>query len=308
MKCVVISNNSKEHVFAQTLIALGHKTVGPDEADVVFAHTDDIVHNQGRDRDLIRKFVNNGKLAYLYPHAASPSIEHDGLVEPAPVTGKLVTAPGHREVLQRYGYPWPVYEIGWFYCEQLPFTPPAEVKKVLYAPMHPWADGTTMLTRNTLANRRVMQQLIRLDVDLTVRFFGIPDAAGLSALVHTGKARVTWKQIPDLRLDTADIDEADLVVSTGTFAYMAVARGKPTVFYNQNAPAWSDDGEKMVEHWDAYGDYIAYPYDLDNWPLETTIERACAGGKRLEDWKDEFIGDPMTPESLGSLLGEVAVA
>jgi hypothetical protein len=103
------------------------------------------------------------------------------------------------------------------------------------------------------------------------------------------------------------IDEADVIVTyPGTFASLAVARGKPTILYAQTIQphdGYSDATLKYVQHWDAYQGYMRYHYDISETNqqfTESVIRRAAMVEKT--DWRDKFIGEQMKPETLMEIL------
>lgn len=300
---ILHDHQGKSQNFLSMLAQAGH-TETPDlhEADVLFAHTD--APWQGNDPEVIETFGGLGKPVVLYPHSGPPSVEYDGLQPVSPhVRAKLVFAPGHTEVLKRYEYPVRTYEIGWYYCPLLRFAPVKKVERVLFAPMHPWMDEKTILDVHQMLNQAVFRALKEdrpEGSEVYVRYFGGEDLNGLEQAEG-----FKYRKIEKLGNDHGDIDEADLVVSCGTLAYLAIARGKPTIMFGQESAGVSDMGDKRVDHWEAYGDYMRYPVDLHDWPLPMLVQKACEGGQWLEEWKRLFIGKQMTTQSLNRALNKI---
>jgi hypothetical protein len=88
---------------------------------------------------------------------------------------------------------------------------------------------------------------------------------------------------------------------------MSIARGKPVVMYGQNIKphdGFSFDGLNYVKHWDAYKDYMFYPYDIEgrNDPEMVMEELEYASKNEASDWKAKFIGDPLDPDKLMNAL------
>lgn len=94
---------------------------------------------------------------------------------------------------------------------------------------------------------------------------------------------------------TVDMDAADVVVSHQTFAWMAVALGKPTVMMGEDVPPRSgnsDAGFCYVKHWDDYKADLMFPLDILNGDPEEIIAKAAAGDPAVEEWKARLIGEP----------------
>jgi hypothetical protein len=106
------------------------------------------------------------------------------------------------------------------------------------------------------------------------------------------------------------IDTTDLVISyPGTFASLAIARGKPVVMYGQGIKphdGYSDGTLKYVQHWSAYYDYMRYHYDISDTDPEVTesiIRRAALVEE--SDWRSRYIGEQMQPEVLMEALNSL---
>ncbi len=102
-----------------------------------------------------------------------------------------------------------------------------------------------------------------------------------------------------------DIDRADLVIAEGTFMYLSVARGKPTIGVNQSVPCSGSTKMENFEliHWDEYKDYMAYPIDFDNDSLPNLIN--LAANEEQTEWKNLFIGKEMDAKHLSDLLKDL---
>jgi len=232
---------------------------------------------------------------FLYPHAARPMVQYDGCIEPKPVTAMFTQAPEGRRIMEKIGYPYPVEVTGWAYSEVRPFRPVEKVKRVLFAPIHPNANGYLSKVDKDL-NRKTYDRLYdacrEMGAELSVRYVDSLEACGLNGIpagefveLHKGKKNSS----------TYDIETADVVAAHQTFAYMSVAMGVPTVMMGEDVPPRtgnSDASFRYVEHWDDYKTELMYPLDiLKGAPVEV-ISRACAGYAEVEDWKERLIGRP----------------
>lgn len=229
---------------------------------------------------------------FLYPHAARPMVQYDGCVEPQPVTAMFTHAEGGKAIMEKIGYPNPVEVTGWAFSEVRPFRPVKSVKRILFAPIHPNANGWLSQVDKDL-NQKTLERLEAYSretgAELSVRMIGPAEQNGLTfgegTEVHSGKKN----------LSTADMESADVVVGHQTFAYMAVALGIPTVMIGEDVPPRSGNSEAgfcYVAHWEAYKDDLMFPLDILQGETEDVLERACEGSDAVEGWKSRFIGEP----------------
>jgi hypothetical protein len=232
---------------------------------------------------------------FLYPHAARPMVQYDGCVEPQPVRCMFTQAPGGKELMKIIGYPNPVEVTGWAYSEVRSFRPVKKVERVLFAPIHPNANGYLNQVDKDL-NRRTYRALYdmcqKTGAQLSIRLIGTQTGNGLDN-VPTGDF-VEWHQ-GRKNNTTADMDTADVVVAHQTFAYLAVALGVPTVMMGEDVPPRSgnsDAGFCYVAHWDDYKADLMYPLDILQGDPADTIAKACEGSDAVEEWKARYIGKP----------------
>lgn len=301
MRVVVKDHFGKAVPLARALVAAGHTLVPLGErADLLLIDLDDA--NYGY-RTAIDAYRAAGAKVLLYPHGASPQLAYDGFMEPyEAVDGNLVIAPGHAEVMRRYGYPVPIHVIGWSLCEQAPFRPAAAVRRVLYAPTHPSGSGHLSDVELEM-NARYFESLRTGPWELTVRYLGSLEQNGLWEAPGVRYVSGDWMPATD------DIDAADVVVAApGTFPALTVARGTPMVTYGQGqAPNYGLEGETLValRSLDRYEQYLRYPYDMDDGPVDEVLHAAAS--REATDWRRRFIGEQMdTPTTAGLLEAIVA--
>lgn len=245
-------------------------------------------------RGLLGEYINRGSVAALYPHGAVSHLAWDGLHPVSPeVSGYLAQAPGPARVMMLYGYPHPIFITGWHWCTIQPMRPmPRDPKRILFAPIHPLGNGF-MAPLHADANRRAFADLLEHfePHQIAVRSIGEPEACGLDV-----RAGVHYHQ-GNLMLGTADILLSDIVVSSGTFAHLALACGVPTIMFGQDYPLGDGESQeewRQVQHWDLYADYMRYPVErcMD---LDTPLVR-------IEAWREIFIGRQATTTSVGQAL------
>jgi hypothetical protein len=286
--------------FGRALILSGHELVN-EPGDVLLIDLDPPLAGY---RNLIDTHSNAGAKVILYPHGGGgPVLSYDGLWEPYHgIDGNLVAGVGQAEFLRRIGYPSPVHVVGWSLCDMRPFTPRAEVNHVVFAPTHPNADGSMMSARRDL-NAEVFAKLLEGPWRLTVRYIG--------TLEQNGLWEVDDVEFVDgrLRAQTAEIDVCDAVVAgDGTFPTLAIARGVPTVMYGQATLALGlpDEQPSKLRRSDLYLDYIRYPLDVADGPLDELIHAAAADDASIAEWRRRFIGRPFDPKAVVAAIEGIA--
>lgn len=247
-------------------------------------------------RKWIHAYEDKGARIVLYPHGGQPMCVWDGIVEPYPVDACFVIAEGHKDVMETYGYPYPINVIGWSMCRQKPFQPSPETPRVLFAPLHPLGNGY-LREDHKQANADAYRMLLDWGWPLTVRLAGTFEQNGLWK-VDDVSYEATWL---DLSIDAFDVlDDHDLIVARDTFLSLAVARGKPALAFGQmpvtNDPASADVPLVVAAHWDLYGDMMRYPYDLST--TDPSVAMTC----EAIEWRNRFIGQQIDPASLIEII------
>lgn len=287
--------HNKTRNLQAALIAAGHTIVDRTVAsDVLLMDVDFPIGNY---RAIIAYQQRHGAKVFLYSHGADAFLGWDGIWEPQPLDGYLAMAEGTKEIMSRFSkpYPNPVHVIGWHYCEMLPFQPVQNIKRVLFAPHHPHSSGYLHPVFKEM-NRRVLSELAegRDKYHLTVRHLRAAEENGLDW--YEGVEYIQAQ--PDNK--PTHIDEADLVVSIGTFAQLAIARGKPTIMYGQDVcPHEAYNPEHCIEvaSWNNYRDYMRYPFE---WDEVTDLETVCT--TPVDAWRKTFLGEPFQPRQFTDLL------
>jgi hypothetical protein len=301
MRVVVRDHFGKALPFARALVHAGHELVAIDQAaDLLLIDLDEPHYGYRKAIDAHRAA---GAKVILYPHGAQPMTAYDGLHEPYDVIdGNLVIGAGHAEVMRRFEYPCPVHVVGWSLCEPAPFRPASDVRRVLFAPTHPSGHGTLSDLEAEL-NARYYEALLAGPWDLTVRHIGTLEQNGLWEADGVRYSR------GDYTIATADIDAADVVVAApGTFPALTVACGTPMVTYGQGlSPAYGHAGEQQVtlHHLDRYADYMRYPFDAGDGPLDEVLHAAARDQAAIADWKRRFIGEPMSGLAVARLIESI---
>ena len=281
--CRVINHQHKADAYIQALANAGYEFTERDNVQGVMFY---LVDGDWR-TPMMENAHSRNIPVFLYPHAARPMVIYDGCVEPQPVRAMFTQAPGGKQLMEKIAYPYPVEVTGWAYSEIRPFHPVTEVKRILFAPIHP--NGTGYLNRidKDLTYFRLNQYCRETGAELSIRVIGNPKDSGLGdvppELIHRGKKNNS----------TADMLTADVVAAHQTFAYMAVALGIPTVMIGEDIPPRSGNSEagfSYVKHWDEYKELLMFPLDLLNGEPAEIIAKAAAGSPEVEDWKTRLIG------------------
>ena len=288
--------------YARALRDAGFEIVQQGPADVLLIDLDAPLYGF---RPMIDHFSEHGATVLLYPHGAGTMLGHDGLWEPYErVDGNLVIGPGQAELARRMEYPAPTYVTGWSLCATAPFRPCPDVGHVLFAPTHPAGDGG-LAESHRQTNAETFARLLEGSWHLTVRHIGTIEQNGLWPV--DGVDFVTGK----MDLAHTEIDAADAVVAgDGTFPSLALARGVPTVICGQgHPPAYGTPGEKPVtlRHGDRYLDFIRYPFDAGDGPLDEIVHAAAQSEAPIAEWKRRFVGEPLDGRAFAQLVERIVL-
>ncbi|MGE0308374.1 MAG: hypothetical protein AB7N61_23945 [Acidimicrobiia bacterium] len=281
----LLYNPDKGAPFADALTKAGHDLVnGPGDVTLIDADLP---------TDPYRSALALDQPALIYPHGPGLITHNDGIWRVHPrVEANFVIGSGVAEAMLAMGYPIPLIVIGWPFVEQRPFAPTAG-RRVLFAPTHPDPLGYNSTDRKQ-ATAAVLDRLVEAGFDVTVRHLGSMRSNGLRYIegVEYHQAGVVGAVS---RTMVEDIDAADVVISTSSFAFNAVARGKPVVWYlgRDWEQYWRYPGQPLVTRtWPRYAELLRYPYEAEAPDLARTVARACAGGPELDEWRQRFIGEP----------------
>jgi hypothetical protein len=306
LRIAVCDHNNAAVPFVRALHEAGHELV-TEGADAFLIDFDPPLRGY---QAMIDKHSRQGAKVILYPHGAGgPNLSYDGLWEPDErVDANLVNGHGHAEFLRRIEYPAAVHTVGWSLCDQRPFQPRPTVEHVVFAPTHTNADGSMADERRSL-NGDVFAKLLAGPWRLTVRHIGTLEQIGLWPA--DGVKFVDGRN----RTPNTDIDAADVVVGgDGTFPTLAIARGVPTVIYGQATLVLGLPGEKpaTLRRPGLYMDYIRYPFDVADGPLDEVIHAAARSDAPIANWRRRFLGEPLDARVAvaaieGIVAGEAAV-
>jgi len=284
---ILFDHQLKARTFSDVLALHGYNPVNRQSShNVKFVLTDNAVLS--RQRTLEELFRRGIKTIFLYPHAGRPSLVSDFYKNWNRITAEFVSAPGHVEVMRRAGNVNKLHVVGWSLCPVREFQPRDSVRHVLFAPIHPRNSAV-----DRKVNRAVLDKLYPLvqsrRIRLTVRYLAPFEGNGIKRYEGVeyveGTAGPAWQQI----------DAADLVIAHQTFAYLAVARGVPTLMMGEDIrPHVEYRNGTFIEagHWEDYRDLLMYPMDFlySDDPLGM-MEKTAQSDEAIREWKKRMIGD-----------------
>lgn len=285
----VYNHQHKGQPYHRAMKAAGH-TANLRKADVTLFDRDQVM-NSTQPCYQVTEQLERGSLIMIYPHSALPPWWYDGLV---PVRDYLscvfVIGEAHKAATSVFMPGARVEVAGWPWCAQKPFKAPKQVKRVLFAPIH-LAGG--LRPEAYEANRNIFRELKRIkrneNVEIVIRYIGELQEQGL-------KPYREFEFVEGFRDGaTGEIDRADVVIAEGTFMYLAVARGVPTIGINQHLPTRANKNyARYTPHtWNDYGHLFSYPINYKPGQLRKLIEQAAAGEQ--SEWRAANIGKTMDP-------------
>lgn len=255
-------------------------------------------------RAIVKKYYDEGSTVITYPHGATGAwwTDNDTFPPDKNIVANLVIGEGHKFVDKIIQPQIEHHVIGWTYCPINEFQKPKDVKTILFAPIHASIKSGLLREECIDTNARVYKSLLELigKYKIIIRILNPLDQIGL-----WHNSRVEFRSgKPDGTYD--EIDSADLVIAEGTYMYLSVARGKPTIGMNQHIPIRPNDSDKnfKLNHWNEYGEYMAYPIDFDDDSNLLNLINKASRNEQTE-WKKLFIGDALDTKHLSDLLKEI---
>lgn len=308
--CFYLSDHQfKGLAFSQALNQAGYvrreAVTDPELVLALFDH--DVGMYEGGIRNGLGYLQERGVPVFLYPHAARPMVQYDGIYRPWPYTRcKFVIGEGEMEVMRAFGYPIPMEKVGWSLCPTRKFKRKSGrgVIRVLFGPIHPNQNGW-LSDVDKACNKRTFEMLVRTPgIELTVRHVKRLDLSGL-------------RQAPGVkyvlgRTDgcTDEIDQADVVVGHQTFAYMAVARGKPLIMFGDEVvPHVGNRPENLryVKSYEKYRDLMRYPVEMESLHSAGEVRetmRLAMWHDEGKEWRARFVGEPFCEEQFSKLIAK----
>ncbi len=296
MRLAVLDHHGKAQYLAYRLMQAGFDLV-PDAArfdyELMLVDTDSPhAAPMPQKHNLVKEAVKRGIPVVLYPHGGGPILDYDGIRKFAvPVSLQLVHGEGDAEIYRRCGLSHRYEVVGWTFCPQVDSSG-GPVDHLVFAPIHPWANGRDILPVIRSLNHNAYRHFLEHPApQKTVRMFGEDSPNG----VHQRVEGVEYTQ-SNLLTPIELIDMCDAVVSSATFAYTALARGKRAAFIYGYPGHTSDDGQVQAAHIEEYADYVKYPACIGEAPLEELLEWD------VSEWKRLFVGEELDIDKVSELL------
>lgn len=284
-------HQGKSLAIGQGLAERGHK--------IVFRNPDVfLIDHDGP--EYYRRLIDTmaAKVTVLYPHGPDAFPAWDGVWEPHPKTQAVFTyGRGQADAMKAYGYPNPVYAIGWPLSPFKPFrsVDPHSQMNVLFAPIHALNNGylrPEFRTRNILAYSTLLEWHNNEEIKLSVRHVGPLDRSGLFLAFGV----TYFPAHPETLHD--QVEQADLLVANGNVAFTGLALGTPTVMFGGGVQY--ADNRRLAAHWPEYAADVAYPYEFfeeGGW-LE-------AYEKPPTDFIERFVGGPLAVADVERVLWDL---
>ncbi len=231
------------------------------------------------------KFMQH-RPAFIYPHTPRACWLWDCAPEMAlPVSCNFVASDGIKGMMEDYGYPYHVRSVGFSRCNVKSFAP-TKSTRLLFVPARPRADkdqrrrdqlAIDFVNENIDAFKSVTvcstEEAMREKMHSDIRFIHTP-------LTHAVK--LTDEMVKRIR-------KADIVIARDTVGTLAVALGKPTVFYSQDLPPSRTGGQKP-KNYDMYRGRHAFPLNLEDMSIDEVLATREQWNGPVELWKDTNIG------------------
>jgi len=283
-KFAVSQNKDAANTFVYALRVAGYEyTKRLKDADfLLFDH-----ESRGRRRVTKEKFLEKHK-GFIYPHTPLTYWLWDGVYNPLPVACNFVSAPGAKLSMESYGYPYPIEVVGFPRCEVLPFQK-TDGKRLLFVPARPRKDKGRQEILDNQALSFVREYASYFESVTICRLDGqFPNLkdGDFGMRVITTNPRQSKNPAQEM---IERIDKSSLVISTTTPAALAVARGKPTVFYGETSIPETITG-LPPKSYKLYKDIHRFPVTLESMSIVDVLGQCKYTNPSVEKWKEDNIG------------------
>jgi len=293
-KFFVLKNRDAADVYVSALFAAGFgQAVTMDDADFLLY---DYERGSGGKRKRMEEFLKE-KPGFIYPHTPLSWFIWDGAYKPLPVKCNFVAGEGTRLGMIAYGYPHRVEACGFPRCEVRPFERTLE-RNLLFVPARTRRDGgyasveykqTTPAAFRFILDHR--EQFAKIDMCYThsLENVGILDWLDEATAKDVSFHLTDPYRDPDpLGAMIKRIQSADLVIACETVGCVAVAMGKPTVFYNAGATPATLAGSAL--HFERYRQFYQFPLTIEAMTIKQILSERLLPNPEVERWKQYNIG------------------
>lgn len=312
----VADNNGSGQAYARALAKARWRLAAPQHADLFLV--DYPVEFWGPRWQWIDDVKTAGGTVGEIPHGLMPVVTLDGAVDYHPdVDFSVVPAEGWADLYRAMGVDREMVVAGWSACPLGDWQPlPDRPRSVLFAPIHPnTGDGgkSTLAWAQRLNEKAFRKVAAAKDLAKIVRYYGDESANGIPVVRrvqqlkgNAGQRNTDTTVIVEPSVtrdflyvklqnlagpDWTEIDRADLVVSYGSFAFMALARGKPVVML-RDVPPIRDDGSEVAHHFDQWRALWEYPVKVGDAPTMAGLMRLVRErDAEIQDFRRRYVGD-----------------
>ena len=256
----------------------------------------DYERGSGGKRAVMEEYLKQ-KPGFIYPHTPLSYFIWDGAYDPLPVQCNFVAGNAAVESMKAYGYPYRVEACGFPRCTVREFEP-THGTKVLFVPARTRKDGGYASKEYAEMTPQVFKMLLRnvhrfeqFDMCYTGTFetVGIQDMVE-EAIEKGVKFHLTnpYRDRDPMGAMIKHILAADLIISCETVGSMAVALGKPTIFYNANATPTTLAGAS--KHFESYRKHYSFPLTAEEMTIDEILAECKTQNPKVEAWKRRNIG------------------
>lgn len=242
---------------------------------------------------------------FVYPHTPLAYFLWDGHYEPLPVACNFVAGEGARESMRLYGYPHRVEACGFTRCQVRAFTPTTG-SRLLFVPARTRSNGDYASREYEAATMRAFRFVLdhRTDFEqVTVCYVNnfVNECDYLTTGIQFIKTDPRNSETPTNDM-LEHIERADLVISCETVGCLAVARGKPTIFYNARAVATTSN--IPAANFERYRHIYQFPLTLEEMDIEAVMATREHQNSAVEFWKEQNIGSDFDAAKFLDIVGD----
>ena len=276
----ILERQNKESVIRKTLIDNNFlESNSMAHSNFVLTHADyGIWKNKIKDYD---------RPIFMYPHSIDSWKCYDYGLQPwKKITCNFVASNTVKDILKFLKYPQPVEVIGF------PYLP-----KVL--PLKP-TTGNNILFATTHATMSVIDDDFKKgNLDIQGYLSSIMDTYNITVYLHESLEVSGIPGIPGINYKFSNltiknaidiINKNDIIFAKGTFMYLAIALGKPTISYMESEPFHPNFSiNRKIDHPELM-DLWKYPIDLYKYedPSQALID--CQNPDIISTWKQNVLG------------------
>lgn len=244
------------------------------------------------------------KPVFIYPHTPYAFWLWDGLIRPRRAKCNFVVTEAAVQAMKRYGYPHRAEAVGFSLAEVKPFAATSG-KDLLFAPAHPLTP-TKGFPRP--ADAAIHKNALRWIVTNRAAFDRVVVRYAFD-LSHYGFEEFLDSDIEFIQADELRVQNSldfmrpfDIVISCGTFGYLSLAAGKPTILYGYK-DVIPGNRRADVKSYDLYRDMFEFPCPLESL-TSADVLAARSSCDRIESWKERNIGGSFDAEKFISIIRE----